>query len=215
MKVLLPLLSSVSSPSTQPQSTPPRVIIITSNGVTKKSHRALPGMMKIISNVLLTDAFRDKRAAEHLLASAISSSGADFGCSEEEVKELEKVGLLEVGWKELTKPIIGVEALVVRPSRLVDGECLAEAAAADAKSKKATKTSMKKDGPPFRTGPEDLPGAWKVSRKDVAWFIAKVVMTDGDAGAGAGAGGGHESEGQGKGGRGWEEWKGKAVTISY
>jgi hypothetical protein len=208
MRVLLPILSSVSST----QSTPPRVITVTSNGITKKSHRALPGMMKFLSNILLKDALRDKRAAEHLLA--VSSSGAEFACLEEEVKELEKGGLLEVGWKEEVKPI-GVEAVVVRPSMLVDGECLAEAAATspspspagtsttDAKPKKDGKKG-KKEGPPFRTGPEDLPGAWKVSRKDVAWFIAKMVMTDST-----------DASGTNSGGSGWEEWKGKAVTISY
>ena len=43
----------------------------------------------------------------------------------------------------------------------------------------------------IRVGPEDIKGQWSVGRKDVAWFIAK------------------------KGVKEWNDWKGKAVTVSY
>jgi len=78
-------------------------------------------------------------------------------------------------WEEGLKKGDWLDAVLVRPSLLTDGKSLYEDKGAKA----------------IRTGPEDLPSAWTVSRKDVAWFVANMLMKD------------------------WDSWKGKAVTISY
>lgn len=57
---------------------------------------------------------------------------------------------------------------------LTDGKCLCE----------------EKGWGSIRVGEEDLPSAWSVSRKDVAWFIANKAMKE------------------------WKDWSGKAVTIT-
>jgi len=171
------ILSAVSSGSLQTQdSTPTKIVIVTSNGMTEKSHNALPFILKPLYSLLLSEAHKDKRAAEQLLAHFSDSDS--FAYSAEVIASLEKSGQLHPNWRDTDRPSIPLESLTVRPSMLTNGEARAE-------SKKSGSQDVG-----FRTGVE-LPGAWTVSRKDVAWFIAKVALAD------------------------WNSWSGKAVTISY
>jgi len=174
VRAILSVLSSRSSEIQQP--IPTKLVIVTSNGVTSKSHKDLPLTLKPFYSLFLSGAHKDKRAAEHLLAR--SSNSDSFACSAKEIATLEKSGHLSPNEQDTDLPSVPLEVLAIRPSLLTDGEARAE-------SKKSGSGEVG-----FRTGAE-LPNAYTVSRKDVAWFIAKMALVD------------------------WNSWKGKAITISY
>jgi hypothetical protein len=152
---------------------PTKLIAITSNGLTKNSHNALPWLLKIFYS-LLTVPHQDKRAVEQFIAYGAAGSQS-YECSSEEVTSLTKSGHLFPNWQEELKEGEWQEALIVRPSLLTDGKSACETKGFSA----------------IRAGPEDLPGAWTISRKDVAWFIANKAVKD------------------------WDDWKGKAITTTY
>jgi len=151
-----------------------KLISITSTGLTKKAHKSLPWPLKCFHNIVLPVPHRDKRVTEHYLAycAAIYQS---YECTPEEITSLEKTGNFPPNWQEGLKKGDWLNAVIVRPSLLTDGKSLCETEGAKA----------------VRAGPEDLPSAWTISRKDVAWFIVNQVTKD------------------------WDAWKGKAVTVSY
>jgi len=166
------LLSVMSNPQTKGvEST--KVIAVTSNGVTKKSHDAMPFLVRIFCNLVLTVPHQDKRAVEKFMAHC--TSNPDYELTDKEILYLEKSGHLFSNWGEGLRKGDLLETLVVRPSLLTDGVSVCETKGPEG----------------MRAGPEDLPSAWTISRKDVGWFIAKKAIKD------------------------WDSYKGKAVTVTY
>ena len=151
-----------------------KLITVTSNGFTKKSYNALPFILRPFYKYILAIPRQDKRATEHLISQCATNSES-YECDAEEVAELEKAGALAPNWKESLSQDKWLDAVVVRPSILTDGKSLCEIQGAKA----------------IRTGPEDLCGTWNVSRRDVGWFIARMVVKD------------------------YNTWNGRAITVSY
>ncbi|KDQ61250.1 hypothetical protein JAAARDRAFT_191348 [Jaapia argillacea MUCL 33604] len=69
--------------------------------------------------------------------------------------------------------------VTVRPALMFDGDCKG-----DAPANKAGKA-------PYRFAEGNFPGAWTISRQDVAHFIVEVILPE------------------------WEKWAGKVATIGY
>ncbi|EPQ57830.1 hypothetical protein GLOTRDRAFT_36291 [Gloeophyllum trabeum ATCC 11539] len=142
----------------------PNIIAITSNGLDEASHKALPLAMRLMYGYLLDGPHKDKLGAERVLAHTTGRAWAD---PEPEGHILPK------GW-ETTPGLPGKgelkdEVVVVRPALLTDGA---------AKEK-------------YRTSDTIIPGAYTVSRKDVAHFIVEDIIKN------------------------WDSWKGKTASIVY
>ncbi|KDR73735.1 hypothetical protein GALMADRAFT_72063 [Galerina marginata CBS 339.88] len=157
-------------PKTGPQ---PRIITISSTGLTRTSHAALPLPLKPLYGYLLAVPHKDKVGAERLVAhcagwpwNAKDDGEPDEAMMGPDWKTCE--GLPEAGSLK--------RVLVIRPALLTDGECLAE--------------KPGKSGGAYRVSEEEL-GAWTVSRKDVAHFIADAVLNR------------------------WAEFENKCVSIAY
>ncbi|KAF8969585.1 hypothetical protein BDZ97DRAFT_1653517 [Flammula alnicola] len=146
--------------TTMPRTTPqPRIITISSTGVTPTSHAALPLLLKPLYGYLLAIPHKDKVGAERLISYCTGwpwdtkndgEPGEDImGSNWTERQGLPAAGSLK-------------RVLVVRPALLTDGECLAE--------------KPGKKGAPYRVSEQEL-GGWTVSRKDVAHFVADAVLT--------------------------------------
>ncbi|KAL0565412.1 hypothetical protein V5O48_016614 [Marasmius crinis-equi] len=152
------LINAISTiPTSQPQ---PKIVAISSNGLTKTSHETLPFLLQPFYAYMLAHPHKDKVGVErviHHVAGWEWNSEAD-GEPEE--------GILPPNW---TTQIPGLpkagslnEILVVRPALLTDGECRAE-----------------KDKKGYKVSEGDL-GGWTVSRRDVAHFVADAVLNKWD-----------------------------------
>ncbi|KAG6902134.1 hypothetical protein C0995_003891 [Termitomyces sp. Mi166 len=153
---LINALSTLPSPH-------PKIITISSTGVTRSSKAALPCPIRMLYSYLLRAPHRDKRGAERLAAHVAGWNWDpnDFGeLGEDILDSAEK-------WKEtpgLPAPGSVKDILVVRPAFLTDGECMADKVK-DQPSSEA----------PYRVSEEEFT-AWTVSRKDVAHFIFDAVL---------------------------------------
>jgi len=133
---------------------PPKLVVLTSNGLTKKSHAALPFLLKGLYGTMLAKPHADKLGAERLL---FHVSGNKW--TEPELKE----DILPSGWQsQLREGPWLQDYLILRPALYTDGECRAE-------------IPGKK---PCRTGDETLPSSWTVSRKDVAYWIVMNALPE-------------------------------------
>ena len=126
-----------------------RFIAISSSGLGRKGHEALPLVMKPLYGWFLKVPHADKLVMERLLGGAAGqpSWGEDLVQTTGEVTEQP--------W---------LNAIIIRPAFLTDGDCLGD----DTKRRRSGK-------PPYRVG-ELLPSAYTVSRKDVAHFIAEEAI---------------------------------------
>ena len=154
---LLNALSTIPS-----QAIPPKIITISSTGLTKSSHAALPLLLKPVYGHFLHIPHQDKVGAEKVAAHCAGwpwdandgDVGADImGEQWEETEGLPKGTLRDV--------------LVVRPALLTDGECQADAVAAKGKG-----TSYRAQEGNFKS--------WTVSRKDVAHFLVEGALSEWD-----------------------------------
>ncbi|EIW84749.1 hypothetical protein CONPUDRAFT_134666 [Coniophora puteana RWD-64-598 SS2] len=136
----------------------PRVITISSNGLTHKSHSALPLALKPIYGWMLQMPHRDKCGAEEVTAHCAGwewdprdSPGAD---------------ILGEKWEARLPGRGEVKGVVVvRPALLSNGECMGD------------KGPRRCGKPPYRVKAEgDVSGAWTISRKDVAHFMVEGIM---------------------------------------
>ncbi|KAF8647490.1 hypothetical protein AX16_006695 [Volvariella volvacea WC 439] len=156
---LLNVLSTM--PAVNP---PPRLVTISSTGLTKTSHDALPLALKPMYGYLLAAPHVDKVGAERAI---FHSAGWHWNPVDGEPKE----DIMGADWKERLNnfrdsPLRRI--LVVRPAFLTDGECVADKNAAKGKSKA-----------PYRVSEGEL-GGWTVGRKDVAHFIVDAVQNKWD-----------------------------------
>jgi hypothetical protein len=151
---------------TMPQSMSlPKIITISSTGLTKTSHASLPLLLKPIYGYLLASPHRDKVGTERVIAHCAGwkwNSKVDGEPSED---------IMGKAWTErpnLPAPgSLSKNVLVVRPALLTDGICKADTA-----GKKA-----------YRVAEPDIKG-WTVSRKDVAHFVVDAVQNRWDEYAG-------------------------------
>ncbi|KAL1721720.1 hypothetical protein EV715DRAFT_194537 [Schizophyllum commune] len=137
----------------------PRIVVVSSIGLTKRSHSSLPLIFKPLYAHALAMPHRDKLGVERVLAHC---AGLPWDASEEEPAD----DIVGAGWRErqgLPGPGELKQVLIVRPALLTDGEC---------------KADKKKEGrEPYRAEEKEL-GGYTVSRKDVGHFIFKAVTSD-------------------------------------
>ncbi|CAA7270997.1 unnamed protein product [Cyclocybe aegerita] len=148
-------------PTSEPQ---PRVITISSTGLTRTSHAKLPLPLKPFYGHFLALPHKDKVGAERLVAHC---AGWSWNTKDDGEPEDDIMGAKGDEWKKREGlPAEGSlkRALVIRPAFLTDGECKAE----DEKEKKKGK-------PGYRVSEGEL-GGWTVSRKDVAHFVADAIL---------------------------------------
>ncbi|KIK69674.1 hypothetical protein GYMLUDRAFT_34076 [Collybiopsis luxurians FD-317 M1] len=153
---LLNVLCTMPTPVQQPS--PLKIVTISSTGLTKSSHQALPILLKPLYSYALDVPHKDKLGSERLIrycAGLEWDSEHDGEPSEEIMGEgwMEKEGLPKEGTLK--------NVLIVRPALLTDGECKAD-------RKKG------KDG--YRVVVEGEVGGYTVSRKDVAHFVADALL---------------------------------------
>lgn len=138
--------------------TGPRLITISSTGLSRASHAALPLALKPMYGYLLRSPHADKLGAERVVAHC-----AGWKWTDEEPSEK----ILPQGWQEregLIEPGKLKHLVVVRPALLTDGSCKADG---------ATKI-------PYRTVDGELDGGYTISRKDVAHFLVEGVLPQWD-----------------------------------
>ena len=144
--------SLLNTLSTLPSTPQPKVITISSTGLTKKSHRNLPWALKPFYAYFLAVPHRDKVGAERAVAYC-----AGWGWDTEVEGEVgdDIMGEGWIGSDGLPKPGTFKNIVVVRPALLTDG---------DAKGA-------------YRVEEGDIRG-WTVSRKDVAHFVVEGVLAN-------------------------------------
>ncbi|KAH7919521.1 hypothetical protein BV22DRAFT_1040798 [Leucogyrophana mollusca] len=131
----------------------PKIVTISSTGVTRTSHSALPLLMRPLYGYFLAAPHKDKRGAEEIV-----SHCADWPWDQRDCEGPEIMG---ENWTARV-PARGQlkNILVVRPALLTDGECRGD-----------TKGS---NG--YRVKEGDVEGAWKISRKDVGHFLVENAL---------------------------------------
>jgi len=148
-------------PSTSPQ---PRIIALSSMGLTRTSHAALPLFLKPVYGYLLSVPHKDKVGVERVISHCAGwiwdtkndgEPGDDIMGSDWTNQE----GLPAAGSLK--------RVLVIRPALLTDGECVAD--------KDRTGGTKGKGKEAYRVSEREL-GGWTVSRKDVAHFVADAVL---------------------------------------
>lgn len=132
----------------------PKIIIISSTGLTRSSHKNLPLPLKPLYGYFLQVPHKDKCGAEEVLAHCAGwpwdkrdSAGPD---------------ILGDEWEKRVSRYDRLKSLVViRPALLTDGTC------------RADQTTSGKDA--YRVSVGDVEGGWTISRKDVAHFLVEGV----------------------------------------
>lgn len=159
---MLNLLAVYASESLQPsESKPfPRLLLVSSTGLSKSSHAALPLALKPLYGYLLRSPHVDKLGMERVVAYA---AGWDWKDEEPESEVVGEAGvwrerLGEGGWLK--------EVVVVRPALLTDGVCKTDGAAAGVQ--------------PYRTEEREVKGGYTVSRRDVAHFVVEGALKEWD-----------------------------------
>lgn len=151
---------------TIPQDAPhPRIVVISSIGMTKKSHAALPFLLKPLYSHFLALPHKDKVGAER----AISHCAGWEWSNKNDGDPGEKI--MGTAWLQrpnLPSPgSLSKDVLVIRPGLFTDGDC-----------------KTRSDGTPaYRVSEQELTG-WTVSRKDVAHFITDAILNRWDEFAG-------------------------------
>jgi hypothetical protein len=134
----------------------PKLITISSSGITAASHRALPLIIKPLYGFFLAAPHEDKLGMERVVAHAAGWSWEDKGPS---------ARVLSSGWEARAgQPGQLQDVVVLRPSAFTDGKCTAE------------DTS----GKTYRSAGGDLRGAYTISRRDVAHFIVERCLKEWD-----------------------------------
>ncbi|KAF7376428.1 NAD(P)-bd-dom domain-containing protein [Mycena sanguinolenta] len=141
---------------TYPDAPQPKIIVISSTGLTPSAHAALPCLLKPLYGVVLAAPHKDKIGMERAIAHCAGwawDPTADGPVSEEEI--------LGEGWTErkgLPAPGSLKRMLVVRPALLTDGKCAADEG----------------KGKGYRVSETEL-GGYTISRKDTAHFVVDAL----------------------------------------
>lgn len=140
-----------------PTSSQPKIITISSTGVTKKSHNKLPLLLKPLYGYLLAQPHRDKSGAERLAAHCAGWEWEDGEVGED---------ILAKGWQDTPGlPTQGSlkNIVVIRPALLLDGIA------------KSDNTEGKRVA--YRVQEGDFSG-WTVNRRDVAHFVVEGALAN-------------------------------------
>ncbi|KAJ8072961.1 hypothetical protein PM082_019824 [Marasmius tenuissimus] len=140
-------------PTSQPQ---PKMIIISSNGLTKTSHDALPCLMKPFYAHFLAIPHKDKVGVERIVHHV---AGWEWNTKDDGEPE---GSILPPTWKEtpgLPKAASLNQIMVIRPAFLTDGACEAE------------------KGKGYKVSEGDL-GGYTISRRDVAHLVADAALNN-------------------------------------
>ncbi|KAF7361612.1 NAD(P)-bd-dom domain-containing protein [Mycena venus] len=154
------LLNVLCTMQTYPDAPQPKMIIISSTGLTPSAHKELPVLLKPLYGVVLAAPHKDKIGMERAIAHCAGWTWDQKtdGPVEEEI--------LGEGWmqrKGLPPPGSLKRMLVIRPALLTDGKCEADEAAAKGKGKVA-----------YRVSEKEL-GGYMISRKDTAHFVVDAL----------------------------------------
>lgn len=140
----------------------PKIITISSTGVTATSRKALPLLLWALYGYLIPQLHRDKRGAEQIYAHIAGFSW--------DTRDNVGPEILEENWVARVPPEGQYKNLVViRAAMLTDGPSLAD--------KHPEKQA-------YRVQDGDLGSAYTVSRKDVAHFLVEKVVKHWDEWAG-------------------------------
>lgn len=137
----------------------PKIIAISSTGLTRASHNNLPLLLKPLYGYLLRVPHKDKCGVEEVLAH----------CAGWPWEERDSPGpeILGANWKERVPGHGQLKSVVViRPALLTDGECRGDGPVRDKQA--------------YRVNEGDVSGSYTVSRKDVAHFLIEGVVKDWD-----------------------------------
>ncbi|KAJ7902172.1 hypothetical protein B0H14DRAFT_2670236 [Mycena olivaceomarginata] len=145
-----------------PDAPQPKIIVISSTGLTPSAHDALPCLLKPLYGVVLAAPHKDKIGMERAIAHCAGwtwDPKADGEVAEDILGEgwMERKGLPAAGSLK--------SMLVVRPALLTDGKCVADELVTKGKAK-----------PAYRVGEQEL-GGYTISRKDVAHFVVDALTT--------------------------------------
>lgn len=148
---------------TLPQNYPvPRILAISSIGITPESHSHLPFALKPLYNYVLSNPHADKLAMERILNHVAE------GWTWNPAKDGEpSPKILPSDWKSTEGlPAEGTlkSVIVLRPSMFTDGKCQAE----------KYEESGRKGKAPYRASTEEI-GGYTISRRDVAHFVVDLV----------------------------------------
>ena len=139
---------------------PPKMVVITSTGLTPESHRSLPVLLRPMYSYLLDQPHKDKLGTERL---AFHCIGREWPNAVPEPTE-DIMGSDWANSEGLPKFGTFSNVLIVHPALLTDGECVAD---------KVEKSGKKKK--PYKVSSEEVSG-YTVSRKDVAHFIVEDAL---------------------------------------
>lgn len=140
----------------------PKIIVITSLGVTSTAYKALPILLKPIYTILLPYPAKDKLGAERVIAHC---AGWTWDPKADGVVAKE---VLDEGWtqrKGLPAPGSLKRVLVIRPAVMTDGKSVGDELDA-----------AKVKGQPYRLGEQEL-GGYTISRKDITHFLVDALTT--------------------------------------
>ncbi|EIW85579.1 hypothetical protein CONPUDRAFT_48791 [Coniophora puteana RWD-64-598 SS2] len=138
-----------------------KLLTISSTGLTRESHDALPCALKPLYGYALAAPHKDKCGAEEILAHA---AGWKWDVQDSAGEEI-----LGAGWtRRVPEPAALKRLVVIRPALLTDGECVA-----DKPQKQPGKEA-------YRVKQGDIDSSWTISRKDVAHFMVEKVIKNWD-----------------------------------
>ncbi|KIK34527.1 hypothetical protein CY34DRAFT_97833 [Suillus luteus UH-Slu-Lm8-n1] len=133
----------------------PKIITISSAGLTQTSHKSLPLLLKPLYGYLLSEPHKDKCGAEEVVSHC---AGWKWDARDSPGEKI-----LGAGWTSRVPSAGELKSIVViRPALLNDGECRAD--------------TKGKGSEAYRVKEGDLECSWAVSRKDVAHFLVEGVV---------------------------------------
>lgn len=141
---------------TIPHTATPKIVAISSSGLTRESHASLPLLLKPVYGYLLTGPHKDKLGMERVISHC---AGWDWNTKDDGEPDEKIMG---PAWREREGlPAAGSmkNIMVVRPALLTDGACLADGS----------------NKPAYRLSDKEIKGGYTVSRKDVAHFVMDAV----------------------------------------
>lgn len=177
---------------TIPESAPrPKVIAATSTGVTKDS--PIPLVYRPLYGYLLRGPHADKLGLERILAHATGREWDDKQPREDittvdGVKWKDRDGLPTTGSVETL--VLRLPMLVEQKQKSAPAKAKASAASQPSEADNQADTKKEEEKPKYRVGGPELRGLYSISREEVGYFIVEDAVKN------------------------WDQYKGKAITVS-
>ncbi|KAJ6625833.1 hypothetical protein B0H10DRAFT_2000934 [Mycena sp. CBHHK59/15] len=152
------ILNVLCTMPTYPDAPQPKIIVLSSIGVTPVAHAALPLLLKPLYSMIAVP-HKDKVGMEYVIAHCAGWAW------DPKADGKPAIDLMGEGWTErkgLPAPGTLKHALVIRAALLTDGPCLADQASEKGKGKR------------YRVSEEEL-GGYTISRKDTAHFVVDAL----------------------------------------